>query len=90
MLRTDPRIDAYIARSQDFAKPILIHLREMVDAACPDVEENMKWSCRGDGALRHDQAPVRSAAEENADRLHQESGCAQRRRSERAAEAEVG
>jgi uncharacterized protein YdeI (YjbR/CyaY-like superfamily) len=40
----DPRIDAYIARSADFAKPILTHLREVVHAACPEVEETMKWS----------------------------------------------
>ena len=41
---TDPRIDAYIAKSADFAKPILGHLREVVHAACPEVEETMKWS----------------------------------------------
>ena len=40
----DPRIDAYIAKSADFAKPILAHLREVVHSACPDVEETMKWS----------------------------------------------
>jgi uncharacterized protein YdeI (YjbR/CyaY-like superfamily) len=40
----DPRIDAYIDRSADFARPILTHLREVVHAACPDVEETMKWS----------------------------------------------
>ena len=40
----DPRIDAYIAKSADFAKPILTHLRNVVHAACPDVEETMKWS----------------------------------------------
>ena len=40
----DPRVDAYIARSADFAKPILTHLREVVHAACPDVEETIKWS----------------------------------------------
>jgi uncharacterized protein YdeI (YjbR/CyaY-like superfamily) len=40
----DPRIDAYIARSADFAQPILTHLREVVHSACPDVEETMKWS----------------------------------------------
>ena len=40
----DPRIDAYIEKSADFAKPILTHLREVVHAACPDVEETMKWS----------------------------------------------
>ncbi|MES2152566.1 MAG: YdeI/OmpD-associated family protein [Pseudomonadota bacterium] len=40
----DPRIDAYIAKSAEFAQPILIHLREVVHAACPEVEETMKWS----------------------------------------------
>jgi uncharacterized protein YdeI (YjbR/CyaY-like superfamily) len=40
----DPRVDAYIARSADFAKPILTHLRETVHAACPDVVETTKWS----------------------------------------------
>jgi uncharacterized protein YdeI (YjbR/CyaY-like superfamily) len=40
----DPRIDAYIAKQKDFAQPILIHIREVVHAACPDVEETMKWS----------------------------------------------
>lgn len=40
----DPRIDAYIAQSPEFAQPILTHLREVVHAACPDVEETMKWS----------------------------------------------
>ena len=40
----DPRLDAYIARQNDFAKPILDHLRDVVHAACPDVEETMKWS----------------------------------------------
>lgn len=40
----DPRVDAYIANSADFARPILEHLRAVVHAACPDVEETMKWS----------------------------------------------
>ena len=40
----DPRIDAYIEKSADFAKPILIHLREVVHAACPEVQETLKWS----------------------------------------------
>ena len=44
MPSTDPRVDAYIARSKDFAKPILERVREMVHEACPDVEETMKWS----------------------------------------------
>ncbi len=40
----DNRVDAYIAKSADFAKPILTHLREVVHETCPDVEETMKWS----------------------------------------------
>lgn len=40
----DPRIDAYIAASPDFARPILAHIRAVVHAACPDVVETIKWS----------------------------------------------
>jgi hypothetical protein len=40
----DPRIDAYIAASPEFAQPILTQLRAAVHSACPDVEETMKWS----------------------------------------------
>lgn len=36
--------DAYIAKSADFAKPILKHIRELVHKTCPNVEEKMKWS----------------------------------------------
>ncbi|MEP7235217.1 MAG: YdeI/OmpD-associated family protein [Ignavibacteriota bacterium] len=43
MPKTDPRIDAYIAKVQPYAKPILIHIRELVHKACPDVEEKIKW-----------------------------------------------
>jgi uncharacterized protein YdeI (YjbR/CyaY-like superfamily) len=42
--RADPRVDAYIKRAQPFAQPILIHLRKLVHAAVPGVEETMKWS----------------------------------------------
>jgi uncharacterized protein YdeI (YjbR/CyaY-like superfamily) len=44
MEHVDPRIDAYIAKSRDFAKPILMHLRQLVHQACPDITETMKWS----------------------------------------------
>jgi uncharacterized protein YdeI (YjbR/CyaY-like superfamily) len=44
MATKDPRIDAYIDRSADFAKPILDHLRALVHKACPDVVETIKWS----------------------------------------------
>lgn len=39
----DPRIDAYIAKAADFARPILQELRERVHAACPEVDETLKW-----------------------------------------------
>lgn len=39
----DPRIDAYIERQAEFAKPILARLREMVHEACPAAEESIKW-----------------------------------------------
>ena len=44
MIIKEKKIDAYIAKSADFAKPILLHIRELVHKACPDVEEKMKWS----------------------------------------------
>ena len=40
----DKRIDAYIAKAADFARPILKHFREVVHETCPDVEETMKWN----------------------------------------------
>jgi hypothetical protein len=40
----DKRVDAYIAKSPDFAKPILIYLRDVVHDACPDCEETLKWA----------------------------------------------
>ena len=39
----DKRIDAYITRAAPFAQPILTHLRAVIHAACPDVEETLKW-----------------------------------------------
>jgi uncharacterized protein YdeI (YjbR/CyaY-like superfamily) len=39
----DARIDAYIDRAADFAKPILKYLRKLVHQACPEVEEAIKW-----------------------------------------------
>ncbi len=44
MATKEKKIDAYIAKSAAFARPILLHLRELVHKACPDVEEKMKWS----------------------------------------------
>jgi hypothetical protein len=39
----DPRVDAYIDRAAPLAQPILRHLRDVVHAACPEVEETIKW-----------------------------------------------
>lgn len=44
MGKRNKAFDAYIADAPEFARPILAHLREVVHAACPDVEEAMKWS----------------------------------------------
>ncbi len=43
MGKKDPRVDAYIAGSAGFARPILRHLRRVVHAGCPDAEETLKW-----------------------------------------------
>jgi uncharacterized protein YdeI (YjbR/CyaY-like superfamily) len=39
----DPRVDSYIARQADFARPILEYLREALHSACPGAEEAIKW-----------------------------------------------
>ena len=44
MPKSNPRVDAYIAEAADFAKPILLRLRRLVHAACPNVTETIKWS----------------------------------------------
>ena len=43
MPTTDPRVDAYIAKSAEFARPILTRLRKAVHKGCPDVVETIKW-----------------------------------------------
>lgn len=43
MGKKDPRVDAYISKSAEFAKPILNHIRTVVYKACPEVEETIKW-----------------------------------------------
>ena len=40
----EPRIDAYIAKAQPFARPILDKLRERVHAFVPQDVETLKWS----------------------------------------------
>jgi len=44
MPTTDPRIDAYIEKSAEFAQPVMAHLRDLIHKACPQVSETLKWS----------------------------------------------
>ena len=39
----DPRIDDYIQSAAAFAQPMLVHIRDAVHQACPQVEETIKW-----------------------------------------------
>jgi uncharacterized protein YdeI (YjbR/CyaY-like superfamily) len=43
MLTKEAKVDLYISKSADFAKPILIHFRKLVHTACPEIEEKIKW-----------------------------------------------
>jgi uncharacterized protein YdeI (YjbR/CyaY-like superfamily) len=40
----NPKVDAYVARVQPFAQPIMEHLRHLIHKACPEIEETIKWS----------------------------------------------
>ena len=44
MGKKDARVDAYIAASGDFAKPILRELRKRIHASVPGIEESIRWS----------------------------------------------
>jgi uncharacterized protein YdeI (YjbR/CyaY-like superfamily) len=55
----DPRIDAYIERQAEFARPILTWLRARVHAVCPEVEEGIKW---GMPAFSHHGRPLANMA----------------------------
>lgn len=43
MEKYDHRIDAYIEKSADFAKPILNHIRKLIHQASPNILETVKW-----------------------------------------------
>jgi uncharacterized protein YdeI (YjbR/CyaY-like superfamily) len=45
MAEMDDRIDAYISKAEEFARPVLNHLSAVVYEACPDVQETIKWDC---------------------------------------------
>jgi len=40
-----PSVDAYLRKAPAFAQPIIEYLRKVVHAACPEVEECIKWNC---------------------------------------------
>ena len=42
-MNRDPRIDAYLARAQPFARPIIEHVRKRVHVVVPECEESVKW-----------------------------------------------
>jgi uncharacterized protein YdeI (YjbR/CyaY-like superfamily) len=44
MSQFNPQFDEYIAKSADFAKPIMEYLRQIIHETCPEVEEIMKWA----------------------------------------------
>ncbi len=40
----NPQVDVYIEKAAPFAQPVLAYLRALIQKACPDVVEEMKWS----------------------------------------------
>jgi uncharacterized protein YdhG (YjbR/CyaY superfamily) len=43
-MKTDARVDQYIAKAPDFARPILTEVRARVRRACPEANETIKWN----------------------------------------------
>lgn len=43
MSQFSSKVDDYIAKSSDFAKPILAHLRLLIHETCPEAQEAVKW-----------------------------------------------
>jgi uncharacterized protein YdeI (YjbR/CyaY-like superfamily) len=43
MANYNKKVDDYIAKMADFAKPVLTYLREIIHSTCPGVEEDIKW-----------------------------------------------
>jgi uncharacterized protein YdeI (YjbR/CyaY-like superfamily) len=43
MVTRDKRVDTYIEKAPEYARPILAHLRAVIHSACPDVVETVKW-----------------------------------------------
>lgn len=43
-MAADPRIDDYIAAAASSVQPILVHLRRLIHAAVPGLDETIKWN----------------------------------------------
>jgi hypothetical protein len=43
-MKTDPRVDQYIAKAAPFAQPLLVEVRKRIHKACPDATETIKWN----------------------------------------------
>jgi len=43
MDKHNSKVTEYIAKSEDFAKPILNHWRQLIFATCPEAVETIKW-----------------------------------------------
>lgn len=43
-MKSDPRVDAYIAKAPPFAQPLLAEVRKRIRQACPDATETIKWN----------------------------------------------
>ncbi len=43
-MKTDPRVDAYIAKAAAFARPLLLEVRKRIHESCPDATETIKWN----------------------------------------------
>ena len=42
-MKTDPRVDAFIAKAAAFAQPLLVEMRKRIHKALPDATETIKW-----------------------------------------------
>jgi len=43
-MKVKPTFDEYILKSEEFAQPILIYLRELIHRSCPAIQEQLKWN----------------------------------------------
>jgi hypothetical protein len=43
-MKTDPRVDAYIAKAPAFAQPLLTEVRKRIHKAVPNATETIKWN----------------------------------------------